>query len=204
MVRARLFRGLPGAVLVHAPHPTKRPREIIERKVPAIVDEKTWERAQKTLVKHRSTSSRNSHRRYLLRSLIKCGVCGLTYCGLTDHGARPSYQCKGKSNQRGRPPIRNERCPSKRISAEIEDVVWADIVAFLRNPGEVLQTLAEKIEGLEDDGSAHQRELEMIEAQLAEKDEERERILTLYRRGTIEAKLLDRQMEDIEKERQNI
>jgi site-specific DNA recombinase len=113
------------------------------------------------------------------------------------------YNCSGK-HQRGPYARLREKCPSKIISGRIEDVVWADIEEFLRNPGKVLEALTQKLIGLEDDESAHQRNADLIERQLAEKDTERERILTLYRRGTIDAKLLDRQMAEIEREHREL
>jgi multidrug resistance efflux pump len=80
-------------------------------------------------------------------------------------------------------------------------VVWADIEEFLRNPGEVLETLAQKIEGLEDGKAGLKRDIKLLDTQLTAKGTERDRILTLYRRGTIGADLLDRQMAEVEKER---
>ena len=59
----------------------KRPREIIERQVPAIVDPETWDRAQATLRRNRILSARSTRRQYLLRGLMRCGLCGMTYCG---------------------------------------------------------------------------------------------------------------------------
>ena len=61
--------------------PNDAPRPIIERAVPAIVDEQTWERAQQTLTHNRMISTRNSKRQYLLRGKMKCGLCNLTYAG---------------------------------------------------------------------------------------------------------------------------
>ncbi|MBU1701263.1 MAG: hypothetical protein KJ831_14085, partial [Candidatus Eisenbacteria bacterium] len=93
---------------------------------------------------------------------------------------------------------------SKYVPLAIEDMIWADLEEFLRNPGDVLKTLAENMDGLEDDDSIAKRELELIQEQLKEKDIERGRILNLYRRGTIDTALLDHQMADIETERQNL
>jgi site-specific DNA recombinase len=179
---------------------SKRQREVIERRVPAIVDEETWERAQKTLRKNRADATRNTRRRYLLRTLMRCEVCGCTYCGSNDRG-RVYYICTGKRGGRGPYAKLKQRCPSRCVPGSIEDTVWADIEEFLRNPGDVLDALAQKLENLDDDGFERRKNAEVIEAQLAGKDTERDRVLTLYRRGTIDAKLLDRQMAEIERER---
>ncbi len=60
----------------------KKDREVILRKVPAIVTGKMWNQAQETLRKNFLFASRNNKtNRYLLRGLIKCELCGLTYSG---------------------------------------------------------------------------------------------------------------------------
>jgi site-specific DNA recombinase len=58
---------------------SKKPRELIRRSVPAIVDGEVWANAQAALHGHQIFSARNSKRKYLLRDLIKCGTCGLNY-----------------------------------------------------------------------------------------------------------------------------
>ncbi|MCK4412547.1 MAG: hypothetical protein KAY32_03280 [Candidatus Eisenbacteria sp.] len=90
------------------------------------------------------------------------------------------------------------------IPAEIEAVVWSDVEEFLRDPGEVLRTLSEQCEDMDSRRSEANQEVELIEGQLADKDQERTRILTLYRKGTIEEALLEQQMAAIETERTDL
>src|SRR5205823_1298166 len=79
---------------------SKKPgRDIIEREVPAIVSVEQWERAQQALARRMLFSRRNATRDYLLRGLITCGVCGLTYCGTawpdtaSSTGSKLYYAC---------------------------------------------------------------------------------------------------------------
>jgi len=60
---------------------SKKVRETIERTVPAMVDSGLWQRAQETLHRNMRFSPRNGKQQYLLRGLIKCGECNLTYSG---------------------------------------------------------------------------------------------------------------------------
>lgn len=53
---------------------SKRQKEAVYRKVPSMIDEETWEKAQKILKENKKESKRNSKRQYLLRGLIKCGI----------------------------------------------------------------------------------------------------------------------------------
>ena len=130
---------------------SKRGTEPIERQVPAIVEAETWERAQRTLNDHFIIARNPENRQYLLRGLIKCGMCGLTYSGVGWRGTgdqiRTYYACNGRQQYRGLYGSKGQRCPSKAISGNIEDQVWADIVEFGRNPGAVLEQLAEAQQG---------------------------------------------------------
>ncbi|MBU1702191.1 MAG: recombinase family protein [Candidatus Eisenbacteria bacterium] len=180
---------------------TKKKRDVIEREVPAIIDSETWEKAQKTLQKNCRWTPRTASVHYLLKSLIKCDTCGLNYSGSNDHGMRIYYRCNGKSQPRGFYGKRGELCPSKNLPGKFENVIWADLETFLRNPGPILETLTGQLESVEDHAAKCRQQVDLIEGQLAGKDEERERIVTLYRRGTIEPAILDRQIKAIETER---
>jgi site-specific DNA recombinase len=108
-------------------------RGIIERPAPALVDDATWEAAQGRLRDNRRFSARNSKHHYLLRGLMRCGLCGLTYVGRTGKVKggyqRHYYSCAGSmSRERGPYGVRGEKCPSKTLPAEaMEQAIWADI-----------------------------------------------------------------------------
>ena len=119
---------------------TTRRREEIVVAVPALVDDELWRLAQETLKANRLLPT-NTPRTYLLRSKMRCTICGLTYVGTTSQGAI-WYRCGGQMKQRGRI---EGRCPGKSIKAQsIEDVVWGDIEAWLRDPGALLEELREE------------------------------------------------------------
>ncbi len=120
---------------------SKKPRELISRAVPAIVEATDWDTAQRVLRSNQIMSARNSKRRHLLRGLVRCDRCGLTFQG--SDVTRPSgkreayYRCGGKSPFRGR---LQGKCPSKHIPAlPLEDAVWADILGFVREPGPIVK-----------------------------------------------------------------
>lgn len=130
---------------------TNKQRELIPRKVPAIVSEEIWNKAQKVLKENQILSSKNSKRNYLLTGLIKCNVCGSNYHGVT-YPAKENkkelsyYRCNGKAVYRG--PLQG-KCRSKNIPRQwLEDLVWKDCVEFIQNPGEALKELAALIDYL--------------------------------------------------------
>jgi site-specific DNA recombinase len=122
-------------------------RKLIVRAIPAIVSEDVWKAAQEVLCSNRIMCRRNTHEPYLLRGLIKCGLCGLTFSGLRMKAPQKDhyYRCNGRQFARGLYGTLGKKCPAKNLNGEYVDrLVWADIEAFLRNPGEILATWAEK------------------------------------------------------------
>src|SRR5580692_10984377 len=127
-------------------HGAKNGRKIISRTVPAIVDEKTWDQAQENLKAHFLFGVRSTRNQYLLRGLMKCTLCNLTYIGVA--AVRPSgkhefyYRCNGNHGARGLFGANGERCPSKAVRGEeLEAMVWADVEEFLRKPSIVIERL---------------------------------------------------------------
>jgi site-specific DNA recombinase len=54
-------------------------RAAVSRAVPALVSEAVWQQAQETLQHNIRFAPRHCRHAYLLRGLVKCGLCGLTY-----------------------------------------------------------------------------------------------------------------------------
>ena len=73
-------------------------REVISASVSPLVSEDVWDAAIATLKRNRAMP-RNSCHTYLLRSLIRCAVCGLAFCGTWTRG--PRYRCNGSMAHRG-------------------------------------------------------------------------------------------------------
>jgi site-specific DNA recombinase len=178
-------------------------RQLITRDVPAIVDEATWEKAQSVLKSNILFSKRSAKNQYLLRGLIKCGLCGLTYVGLS--GTRPNgkrnfyYRCNGAHSKalfssKG-------RCQSKAISGDyVEDQVWSDVECFLRNPAPVLEQLQTRLAADANRSEHAVEKLARLEGLLAQKADERNRVVGLYRRGRLSDTELDSQLDEIRKE----
>ena len=85
---------------------------------------------------------------YLLRGLIKCGLCGRTYIGVAAN--RPNgkrefyYRCNGAHSPAVFSP--KGKCCSKAIRGdELEQQVWIDVETFLRNPDPVLSELQSRL-----------------------------------------------------------
>lgn len=176
-------------------------RKVVARPVPAIVPEEVWNKAQQTVTANFLFSRRSARNQYLLRGLIKCGHCGLTYIGVV--GNRPNgrqefyYRCN-RVHTRWMYGGLGGACPSKVVRGDrLEELVWSDVESFLRDPGPVLQELRAKLEtdsGETENLKARERRVEGL---LASKTTERSRVVGLYRRGRLSDADLDQQMGEI-------
>ncbi|MBI3681122.1 MAG: recombinase family protein [Acidobacteria bacterium] len=178
-------------------------RPVISRAVPAIVTEATWKKAQETLQANFLFSPRSAKNQYLLRGLIKCGLCGLTYVGIAAN--RPNgkrefyYRCNGAHS----PSVYSAlgRCQSKAVRGDhLEQQVWSDVETFLRNPEPVLQQLHARLESDAQGSDQIRKQVTRLEGLLAQKATERSRVVALYRRGRLTDADLDTQMDEIGKE----
>jgi len=182
---------------------TKSSRQVIIRPVPALVSEETLQKAQETLRTNFLFGVRSARRSYLLRGLIKCGLCGRTYIGTAT--TRPSgkqefyYRCHSVHA----PMLRRDgvRCGSKAVRGDLlEQQVWADVEAFVRNPAEVLEKLQDRLRGEPGDAEDTLKQIAQLGGLIAQKGTERGRVIGLFRRGRVSEADLDAQLDEIGKE----
>lgn len=182
---------------------SKKPnRELIKRQVPAIVDTDTWDKAQQVLQDNKIESPRSAKTEYLLRSLLKCSICGLTFCG-TNHQVRSDgtrrryYVCNGHQQYRGK--ILG-RCPAKTVPADgIESKIWNDCVEFINNPG----LIAPDSPAAAPNESSEEESL-LIQSSIAQKENEKESILDLYRKQLISSADVEKQLAKINDEKKTL
>jgi site-specific DNA recombinase len=171
-----------------------RLREVITVQVPelALVSEEMWHAAQATLSENR-LCAKNTKNVYLLRSVITCGCCGLTFVGTTAHGDT-WYRCNGYLVDRG--PVEG-RCSSKAVKGEtVEPQIWADIEDFLRNPGRLLARLEQEAET--DAAEVEMREQRTtLRTALADNAHQRDRLLDLAQSGLLEKEELSERLSDL-------
>ena len=179
-----------------------KPRELISRSVAAIFDERTWGKAQATLVYNQRIPPDTAMRQYLMRGLVRCGLCGNMFSGsevLRPSGKRDSYyRCNGKIPARAR---LFGRCASKHVPAShLEDAVWPDILGFLNDPGPVLEQLAVAMSQGANQSKEADQERQGLQDSLSRKAAEKDIMLDLYRRGRIAMADLETQLDKIASE----
>jgi site-specific DNA recombinase len=103
--------------------------------VPAIVDEATFELAERRLADNRRFSSRNSKEPSLLMGLVACQSCGYAYYRTSTRTATRKiyyYRCLGSDDYRYKG---GRVCENKPVRADyLDEVVWGQVTALLADP----------------------------------------------------------------------
>ena len=173
----------------------------IEIPVPQVIDDRTWERAQK-LKKQRSTKARrNTKVLYLLQHLLKCGECGRNFhtrASWTTTSVRNGkaytydlttprryYMCNGMQSMR----LRCRKHPYIRAE-QLEEPIWSEVKRVLQNPDLIVAGIAtldsQEGGGLEEEIAQAERDLRSIQM-------EEDRAIRLFVSGKITEAQLDLQ-----------
>ena len=169
-------------------------RSVISSSVPPLVSDDVWDAAIATLKRNRALP-RNSCHSYLLRSLIRCAVCGLSFCGTWTRG--PRYRCNGSMAHRG--PFAG-KCIGASIKGEhLEDVVWSDVSRFLTDPDELTDELLADDSDAENHAIAEAERASLLDARDAAQLR-RKRAIDLYTRAKLSDDEFDAIAADVEQE----
>jgi site-specific DNA recombinase len=171
---------------------------VVERPAEPVVDAETWDRAQGALTRNRNLAKKNSKRNYLLRGLVKCAHCGFTYTGAGQSG-RPSYRCNGSAGLSG--VNDRDRCIGGQVSAlALETAVWGEVRGFIDDPGEAIKQAQQQLRERLAAASTTEEQRRRLTVELSGKEQERERVLTLFRRGRITPDEAERELDLIARE----
>ena len=178
------------------PKTERRGHEITSAPIDGLVSPALWHAAQDALAANRRIA-RNTHRVYLLKGSMTCGICGLTYVGSWSKKFG-WYRCGGQLKERG--PIPGKCLGVSVRTDKVEPDVWADIEAWLRNPGDIIDALDGDAEHeaqtaiAEAEAITAQKALDILEAQ-------RKQALALNIRGRLTDAELEVELDRIESER---
>ena len=179
-----------------------QPRDTwIEIPVPQVIDDKTWERAQKLKKERSIKAKRNTKVLYLLQHLLKCGECGRNFhtrASWTTTSVRKGkaytyelttprryYMCNGtlslRLRCRERPYIRAE---------QLEEPIWSEVKRVLQNPDLIVAGIA-TLDSQE--GGGMEEEIAQAESDLRSIQMEEDRAIRLFVSGKITEAQLDLQ-----------
>ena len=198
------------------PRPGRRSRQVprpredwIPIAGPAIIDEQTFEAAGRVSRDNSQWSPRRAEPgQWLLRGLVKCGVCQV---GVNCHKRRGRdgtwnryYHCRNHD------PIKaggnDRRCPERNIRSDaLDDFVFDQVRAALLRP-DVLTTgeQALTVRSPAPDDELLAAELARLDRKLDATDAERRRLIDLYQAGLLELPELQRRATQVEHRRRDL
>ncbi len=181
-----------------------RPREewiaLPEQATPAIVSIDLWNAVQHRLDTNHGEHTRNLNkaRRYLLRGLVYCAVCGRRMYGEPKEKT-PYYRCSSRRSTGG-------KCGSSSILTRYLDAwVWDQVSAVLRDPS-IIAAEVERVRGDEPDPIL-KGDLEAANRSLARIDRQQERLIGRFRAAENDDfpwELVEREIVKLEKEKGNV
>jgi len=138
--------------------------------VPAIIDADTWARAQEMLTNNKQKATRNTRRKYLLRSIVFCR-CGRRWTGrYKNHLKRAYYRCPVTEKERW---MCSCDMPGGIRQDKLEGAIWDKVSSALLNPENLRLELAQrraeidaKVEDKQSEVEAIQKELNEVERKL--------------------------------------
>jgi site-specific DNA recombinase len=187
-----------------------RPREEwIPIAVPAIIDEQTFHAVTHITRDNSKWSPRRTEPgHWMLRGLVKCGVC---HVGTNCHAMRGRnntrhryYYCRNHDPIRAGGPDRG--CPERNIRADaLDEYVFEQVKTALLRPEVLLageQALA--VRSATPDDELLDAELDRLDRKLRGLDDERHRLADLYQTGLLELPDLQRRAQDLGRRRDDL
>lgn len=148
--------------------------------VPPIIEKAVFDKAQSELASRLKHSIRNTKFKYILKDVLKCGICGGNYCGKRrSDGSDSYYFCRTRETK-------TRDCDNLGIDIElIESAVWTAIVdsSFVE---QMLLKQSFNIEEVEKEKVAASNAIEQFKVEIELLNRSKERWILLYTNLEIE------------------
>ena len=169
-------------------------------RVPSIVTPELWEAVQRRLGQNKALASRNCHRKYLVRGLVRCGQCGAHMSAWFDGNLR-RYRC----NRSYRTDIHGNRCSFMPIRADdVEESVWGELSRLLQEPDALRKELQRRREKGSPTRETAERELLLTRRRLGAIPQEQDRLVEGYGKGLIPDDLMRSRMDALKSEKEDL
>lgn len=159
--------------------------EWIEMRVPVIMDEATFRRAQEQLRKNKLLSPRRTQPgRYLLRGLVRCAKCNRRMRGFRN-GKYVYYRCTSVSDLWGTCTL--APCTQKNVPADALDAfVWNHLRELVTDPTMLNEQLKIERETTTPQAAAFDQQIDRVKREVTSQNRRMERLMELYEEGLVE------------------
>jgi site-specific DNA recombinase len=174
----------------------ERPREEwIEIRVPALVSEDRFARAQELLQENKVRSRRRTIEPSIVQGMVSCQKCGYAFSRTsTQTSARKIhyYKCIGSDSWRklGGPVCDNGRCVRQDL---LDQIVWAEVIKLLEDPTLIQQELDRRLAAARSSDPTRKRE-QSLQRELVHVGKGIERLLSAYQEALMSIEELRERM----------
>jgi site-specific DNA recombinase len=177
----------------------EKPRsEWVDFSCPAVIDQKTFKKAQEKMAKEKKESNNAKHI-YLLSGKIQCGACGSNFVGYMSAKKTKNYRCGKYSKHKTTTPCKVPHISEKLIA----EPTWKIVEDILKRPKGVLEKMEKDLKK----DSYYQSlmdEREILENRKSELQHKRKRAKEAYMRGVFEIDELEGERKLIDDEADEI
>jgi len=159
-------------------HPTYQGKHSLGLQMPAIIDEETWQLAQRN--RKQARSIKKEVHDWLLQGIGVCGLCGhVLHCRQAKSNKPRYYACNGRDKINHLDG--SERCTLPWFKAEsLEQKAWTAIAEALSNNGILKQAVKDALHKLEQRRRALSQDAEPLDLQLAKIRVKKERLAITF------------------------
>jgi site-specific DNA recombinase len=173
----------------------RRPQEewISVSVAPIVTQEVFGLVAEKLSRNHKHSPRNNKSHRYLLRSLVGCGVCKQGSNARTTWDGRSYYVCRGHNAV-----VPEHKCRTRHVpAAQLEELVWEDLCKVLIHPEHIRNAL-QRAHGGEWVPQELKGRLKTVGKAIAQIERQKRRLLEAYLGGVIELPELERKRKELD------
>ncbi len=145
-------------------------------KVPAIVTSSYWEKVNSNLNNNRNNTGKKVEHKYLLKGLLRCGVCGRNMYGRTRVSKNDNYyMCSSKR-------IKNKNCGNRSINIDkIEALIWD---RFFRSD-EFINRIRKELKPDESKSQISKSQISLTQKKIEQLKKEKKKAIELVIKGTL-------------------
>jgi site-specific DNA recombinase len=157
--------------------------------VPAIVTPEYWEKVNYNLQFNKNNTGKKVEYRYLLKGLLRCGICGRNMYGHKRENKHDNhYMCSSKR-------IKNENCGNRSINIDkIENFIWLNL--FVN--GELDRRIENEFRFDQSEVNRLNEQVKSLNGRIVTLGDERKRAIDLTIRGVISEADIAGNLADIE------
>ena len=166
--------------------------------VPAIINQETWQAAQAKRQSNRSFSPRNTQAVYLTQHILVCEECAKSFLIHSGNG-QARLVCRGMTLY---PHLYNCRNPKTLKYQPIAYRLWEGVKAVLESDGGLQAAIQSRVEYVAGKREAIERKLKQLSQKTANSENEKDIVITGFRKGFYNEEELQRQLSAIKEDEQ--